>query len=125
MGGPCPTPDTVAAVEPLAVGRIFEGSAARTGDELNAAVVLLALDRGWQPTPSECWHRSPDALRRTVRAVSGWFDNGDDSDALHAVADSAVEWLGEHATPAGHVIVWDDGLDVLPAAEAHTYGGGE
>lgn len=118
MGDLCPTPGTTVMVEPLPVGRIFEGSAVRTGDELNAAVVLLALDRGWQPTPGECWHRSPDALRRTVRAVSGWFDNGDDSDALLAVADSAVQWLDEHAVPPGHVIVWDDGLDVLPADEA-------
>jgi hypothetical protein len=123
MGGLCPTPVQVA--EPLPAGRIFEGSAVRTGDELNAAIVLEALARGWAPEPAECWHRSPDALRRTVQAVSGWLDNGDDADALLAVADSALEWLGEHAIPPGHVIVCDDGVDVLPRAEAAEYGGGE
>lgn len=126
MGGLCPTPAQTAVVEPLPAGRIFEGSAARTGDELNAAVVLEALARGWAPEPAECWHDSPDTLRRAARDVSGWLDDETASEALTYAADNALVWLGEHAVPAGHVIVSDDGIDVLPEAEAaDLYGWGE
>jgi hypothetical protein len=126
MGAPCPGPDTMAAVEPLPVGRIFEGSAVRTGDELNAAVVGLALSYGWAPTPAECWHDSAEDLRRAAQNVSGWLRDDDAAEALTFAADNALTWLGEHAVPPGHVIVSDDGVDVLPASEAgDLYGWGE
>src|SRR5829696_4191895 len=107
MGEDCATPRTAPVVEPLPVGRIFEGSAVRTGDELHAVVVLAALGRGWAPTPPECWHDSPDALRRAVEAVSGWLDDDDAAEALTHAAEGALSWLGEHAVPDGYVIVSD------------------
>jgi len=120
-------PDTAGVVvEPLPVGRVFEGSSVRTGDELSAAVVLAALGRGWAPGPAECWHGSAAALRRAAEEVSGWLEDAEASEALAYAAESAVVWLGEHAVPAGHVIVGGDGVDVLPEAEAaDCYGGGE
>ena len=69
-GGLCPRPDTAGmVVEPQPVGRVFEGSSVRTGDELNAAVVLAALGRGWAPEPAECWHDSAGALCRAAEEV--------------------------------------------------------
>lgn len=128
MGKPCLTPDHqntthgVRAADPLAPGRIFDGSAVRTGDELNAAVTLEALSRGWAPTLGECWHDSPEDLQHAARAVSGWLDDETAFDAFAHAAGHALAWLGEHAVPVGHVIVSDDGIDVVPDAELSGWG---
>lgn len=98
---------------PLQPGRLFEGSVCRTGDGLNAAVVLEALARGWVPE-----HYDPELLGSDAAVADGRQNYLDyDDEALSDAASEALDWLSEHAAPEGYVCVFDDGVDVVAESE--------
>ncbi len=99
-------------VNRLLAGCIFEGSAVRTADELNASVILLALDQGWQGDVANGDPADRDALFGLAQDTNGWADDADDSDRLAEASANAVEWMnGEPSiVPAGYALSFDDGL---------------
>ena len=88
-------------------GCIFEGASVRTADELNAVVILLALNEGWAP------NYAPE-LRDTAEGVTGWMDDDDDAECLADESRQAEEWLNEHVAPEGHSFRFDEGFYLWP-----------
>jgi hypothetical protein len=84
-------------------GCIFAGSSNRTADELNASVVLLAMEQGWTPADAS-------ELRDLVESTDGWLDSDDDSQWLSDESLAADQWLTEHIAPEGYVFHFDDGF---------------
>lgn len=84
-------------------GCIFAGASHRTADELCAAVILLALDEGWDPADAT-------DLRTVAESADGWLDNADDAQWLGDESYQAEAWLNEHVAPEGYVFTFDEGF---------------
>lgn len=87
-------------------GCIFAGASNRTADNLNACVILLAMENGWESGPA-AFHQE---LKVLAQNTHGWCDEPDDSQWLSDEARSAEEWLNEHVAPEGWSFEFDDGF---------------
>jgi hypothetical protein len=87
-------------------GCIFAGASNRTADSLNACVILLAMEEGWEDHPPAV-HQELKAL---AQATHGWCDEDDDSQWLSDEVRTAEEWLNEHVAPEGWAFQFDDGF---------------
>lgn len=103
-------PDNVIPFTPADAGRILEGSAVRTADELNVMIARTALTRGWKPADI----KEVEALLSDWRARAQGPGDFQVSTDLEVTADDALEWLNENAVPDGYTLVLDDGLDLVP-----------
>lgn len=91
-------------------GTIYEGSSVRTADQLNACVVLLAAEEGWD-------HDGARPIAEKLDSVGRWFDDPDDSEALTEAADKAIDWLSENVAPEGYFFALSDGLVLVSDEE--------
>lgn len=110
-------------VTPLPVGCVVAGPNTRSGPQCSALVVGLALDRGWFPSPYGRHGCARDDARTLADHVTAGdtADTGDTGDereeTVGELAQEAAAWLDEHAAPAGHRVVLDEGLHVVTDQE--------
>jgi hypothetical protein len=99
-------------------GRIFEGAAVRTGDELALAVCDWALGFGWPLAEPQVLDEAARLLDSVTGPSGHWFSETDDApegfgEDIHDLANAAVDWLNQSRVADGLELTWGDGLDLV------------
>lgn len=108
----------IVKLSPADAGTILEGSALRTDDELDLAVIRYAFEHGMEAVNvGSLTGRMFDLADKSAAesddaTAMEWF--GDDIDVL---GDLAVEWLTENVAPSGYVFTYNDGLVLISNEE--------
>jgi hypothetical protein len=101
-------------ITPDDAGCWFSGSASRSADELNQAVIDAALDQGM---PMEADLR---AEYDAVEWEGSWCADSDDSQWLSELGTEACDYLNSLA-PDGYVFYFDDGFYLSAVCDTESY----
>lgn len=92
-------------------GTIYEGASVRTADELNATVILLAAENGWDHGGAR--PIAEKLLGQETNTGVLWCEDSDDSESLTEAAQEACDWLTEYVAPEGYSFAFDEGFELV------------
>jgi len=101
-------------ITPDMSGCWLAGSSNRSADELNHAVILIALEYGMPQSEDDA------RIMAGLEWEGSWLVDGPDAQAIYEIADDALQYL-QSLAPDGYVFYFDDGFYLSAVCDTESY----